>query len=149
MRQRYGEDCPVAVVYRATWPDELIIRGTLADVREKVRAAKITRTALVIVGRVLAGQAFDASRLYDPSHRHLFRPHRPAQTVTDLSRAAATAWPSPALVRANLAAAPMSLIDWRASPPISAEMRLPCAIPGLSLLECDYLVLVIVSSRHP
>src|SRR5258706_12822683 len=53
------------------------------------------------------------------------------------SRAAARAWPSPARVRASLAAAPMSLIAWRASPPMSAEMRLPWAIRGLSLQYSD------------
>ena len=50
----YGPDCPVVVVYRATWPDERIIKGTLSDIRQKVRKEKITRTALVLVGRVLA-----------------------------------------------------------------------------------------------
>jgi precorrin-4/cobalt-precorrin-4 C11-methyltransferase len=74
----YGEDCPVAVVYRASWPDQRIIRGTLADIRSKVRAAKVTRTALILVGRVLAEAGFADSRLYDPSHRHLLRPHRQA-----------------------------------------------------------------------
>ncbi|MEM6897759.1 MAG: precorrin-4 C(11)-methyltransferase, partial [Pseudomonadota bacterium] len=44
----YGADCPVAVVYRASWPDQVILRGTLSDIREKVRAAKITRTALIL-----------------------------------------------------------------------------------------------------
>jgi precorrin-4/cobalt-precorrin-4 C11-methyltransferase len=53
-----------------------VIRATLADVREKVRAAKITRTALVLVGRVLARQDFSDSRLYDPEHVHLLRPKR-------------------------------------------------------------------------
>ncbi len=72
----YGADCPVAVVYRASWPDEQVIRGTLADIREKVRAARITRTALVLVGRVLAGRGFDDSRLYDPAHVHVLRPKR-------------------------------------------------------------------------
>jgi precorrin-4/cobalt-precorrin-4 C11-methyltransferase len=70
----YGADCPVAVVYRASWPDEVVIRGTLADIRAQVRAAKITRTALVLVGRVLDPAAFDDSRLYDPDHRHILRP---------------------------------------------------------------------------
>ena len=70
----YGADCPVAVIYRASWPDEQIIRGTLSDIREKVRAAKITRTALILVGPVLAPEAFDDSRLYDPEHRHILRP---------------------------------------------------------------------------
>ena len=46
----YGADCPVVVVYRATWPDELIIQGTLGDIRAAVKAAKITRTALILVG---------------------------------------------------------------------------------------------------
>ncbi len=70
----YGADCPAAVVYRASWPDERIVRGTLADIHSKVRAAKITRTALVLVGRVLEGADFPNSRLYDPEHVHLLRP---------------------------------------------------------------------------
>ena len=72
----YGPDCPVAVAYRASWPDERIVRGTLADIRGKVRAAKITRTALVIVGRVLDPPGFRNSALYDPDHAHLLRPRR-------------------------------------------------------------------------
>ena len=72
----YGADCPVAVVYRASWPDQQILRGTLADIRQQVRAAKITRTALILVGRVLGDQAFTDSRLYDPTHVHLLRPKR-------------------------------------------------------------------------
>ena len=72
----YGADCPVAVVYRASWPDELVLRGTLADIRDKVRAAKITRTALIIVGRVLGDAAFSDSKLYDPAHAHVLRPTR-------------------------------------------------------------------------
>ncbi len=74
----YGPDCPVAVVYRASWPDEKIVRGTLADIRARVRAAKITRTALVLVGRVLADADFADSKLYAPDHRHLLRPKRRA-----------------------------------------------------------------------
>ncbi len=69
----YGEDCPVAVVYRATWPDQMIIEGTLSDIRAKVRAAKITRTALVMVGRVFAAEDFADSKLYDASHKHILR----------------------------------------------------------------------------
>ncbi len=71
-----GEDCPVAVVYRASWPDQQIITGTLAGIRAKVRAAKITRTALILVGRVLSADAFDDSRLYAPDHAHVLRPKR-------------------------------------------------------------------------
>lgn len=70
----YGSDCPVAVVYRASWPDELVITGTLTDIAEKVRQAKITRTALILVGRVLAEQGFEDSRLYHEDHRHILRP---------------------------------------------------------------------------
>jgi len=74
----YGADCPVAVVYRASWPDEQIIRGTLADIRAKVRAAKITRTALILVGRVLGDEDFVDSKLYDPAHAHVLRPRKRA-----------------------------------------------------------------------
>lgn len=70
----YGVDCPVAVVYRASWPDELIIRGTLNDIRGKVKAAAITRTALILVGRVLGESAFDDSKLYAADHHHVLRP---------------------------------------------------------------------------
>ena len=72
----YGADCPVAVVYRASWPDELVLRGTLADIRDQVRGAKITRTALIIVGRVLGDAGFSDSKLYDPAHAHVLRPTR-------------------------------------------------------------------------
>ena len=70
----YGEDCPVAVVYRASWPDEQIIRGTLNDIRDKVKLAGITRTALILVGRVLGDHAFNDSRLYAADHHHVLRP---------------------------------------------------------------------------
>ncbi len=70
----YGEDCPVAVLYRASWPDQQIIRGTLADIRAQVKAAGITRTALILVGRVLDPTAFDDSRLYAADHHHVLRP---------------------------------------------------------------------------
>ncbi len=74
----YGADCPVAVVYRASWPDEQIVRGTLSDIRAKVRKAKITRTALILVGRVLDDADFTDSKLYAPDHVHLLRPKRRA-----------------------------------------------------------------------
>jgi precorrin-4/cobalt-precorrin-4 C11-methyltransferase len=70
----YGADCPVAVVYRATWPDQRIIQGRLADITEKVRAAKITRTALILVGHVLGAEDFSDSKLYAAEHRHILRP---------------------------------------------------------------------------
>ncbi len=74
----YGANCPVAVVYRASWPDQVIVRGTLSDIRAKVREAKITRTALILVGRVLADADFTDSKLYAPDHVHLLRPKRRA-----------------------------------------------------------------------
>lgn len=69
----YGEACPVAVVYRVTWPDEQILRGTLGDIAAKVRTAKITRTALILVGRTLDPAGGTESRLYASDHVHLFR----------------------------------------------------------------------------
>jgi precorrin-4/cobalt-precorrin-4 C11-methyltransferase len=72
----YGADCPVAVVWRASWPDEAILRGTLATIRAQVKAAGFTRTALIIVGRVLASADAAASRLYAADHHHVLRPRR-------------------------------------------------------------------------
>ena len=69
----YGADCPVVIVYRATWPDEEIIRTTLGEMRSRVREAKITRTALVFVGRVFGEQRFSDSRLYAADYAHLLR----------------------------------------------------------------------------
>ncbi len=69
----YGEDCPVAVVQKATWPDQKIVLGTLKDISDKVREAKITETAIIIVGRVLTSKDFANSRLYDPEFTHRFR----------------------------------------------------------------------------
>jgi precorrin-4/cobalt-precorrin-4 C11-methyltransferase len=72
----YGADCPVVIAYRVGWPDEALIRGTLADIRDRVKAAGFTRTALILVGRVLHPQAFADSRLYAADHRHVLRPGR-------------------------------------------------------------------------
>lgn len=69
-----GDDCPVAVAYRVTWPDELILRGTLATIRQRVKEAGITRTALILVGRALEAQRFSDSRLYAADHHHVLRP---------------------------------------------------------------------------
>jgi precorrin-4/cobalt-precorrin-4 C11-methyltransferase len=69
----YGEDCPIAVVVRASWPDERILRGTLGSIRAQVAAEPIERTALVMVGRALAAHDFRESALYDPDYRRRFR----------------------------------------------------------------------------
>jgi precorrin-4/cobalt-precorrin-4 C11-methyltransferase len=60
----YGADCPVAVVSMASRPDELILRGTLADIAAQVTSAGIIRTAVIIVGRTLAAEQFPDSHLY-------------------------------------------------------------------------------------
>jgi precorrin-4/cobalt-precorrin-4 C11-methyltransferase len=70
----YGADCPVVVVFRVGWPDQRVIRGTLGDIKAKVKAAKITRTALIFVGRVFDNRTFTDSRLYHEGHRHILRP---------------------------------------------------------------------------
>jgi precorrin-4/cobalt-precorrin-4 C11-methyltransferase len=69
----YGADCPVVVVYRVTWPDQMIIRATLSTIAKKVRAAKLTRTALILVGPVLDASDFRNSALYDAGHEHVLR----------------------------------------------------------------------------
>jgi precorrin-4/cobalt-precorrin-4 C11-methyltransferase len=69
----YGADCPVAVVVRASWSDERIVRGTLGDIAGQVAAAPIERTAIVLVGRALAAEDFRESALYDPDYRRRFR----------------------------------------------------------------------------
>ncbi|PCJ63837.1 MAG: hypothetical protein COA73_04935 [Candidatus Hydrogenedentota bacterium] len=70
----YGDDCPVAVVFRASWPDEAYVLGTLSDIREKVKEAGFTRTALILVGQALGETDFTDSKLYDASHSHVLRP---------------------------------------------------------------------------
>ncbi len=75
----YGPDCPVVVAYRVGWPDEQFLRGTLATIRDQVREAKLTRTALIFVGHALAQQQdFRDSALYDGAHPHILRPKRRA-----------------------------------------------------------------------
>ena len=72
----YGADCPVVVAYRVGWPDQVLIRGTLETVQPKVREAKITRTALILVGPGLSNEhGFPDSALYDPAKPHVLRPH--------------------------------------------------------------------------
>lgn len=69
----YGADCPVAVVWRASWPDQRIVRATLATIEEAV-AGTMERTALILVGRVLGPQDFAESRLYAHGYDRRFRP---------------------------------------------------------------------------
>src|SRR5438445_684506 len=69
----YGEACPVAVVFRASWPDERIIRATLGTIVGEVEKTNIDRTALILVGEVLAARDFRDSALYDSAYQRRFR----------------------------------------------------------------------------
>ncbi|MFP4449542.1 MAG: precorrin-4 C(11)-methyltransferase [Rhodosalinus sp.] len=69
----YGEDCPVAVVWRASWPDERILRGTLSTIEARLPEG-MTRTALILVGRALGDTEFGESRLYAPDYDRRYRP---------------------------------------------------------------------------
>lgn len=70
----YGDQCPVAVVYRASWPDERVIRGNLADIVARVAETPIDRTALILIGPALAARNFRESALYDAGYDRRFRP---------------------------------------------------------------------------
>lgn len=70
----YGADCPVAIVFRASWPEERILRGRLTDIADQVRAAELERTALILVGPALAAEDFSESALYSTGYDRRFRP---------------------------------------------------------------------------
>lgn len=69
----YGADCPVAVVYRASWPDERVIRATLDTIAAEIAKTLIERTALILVGKVLGARTFRDSALYDAGYQRRFR----------------------------------------------------------------------------
>lgn len=69
----YGADCPVAIVFHASWPDEKIIRGTLADIEARFAADPVERTAIIFVGKGLGAADFRESALYDPDYQRRFR----------------------------------------------------------------------------
>jgi precorrin-4/cobalt-precorrin-4 C11-methyltransferase len=69
----YGADCPVAIVFRASWPDQRILRGTLRSIAQKLNEAPMERTALILVGQVLEPRDFRDSALYDPDYQRRFR----------------------------------------------------------------------------
>jgi len=75
LAEHYGPDCPVALVHKASWPDEQIIRGTLDDIAEKIAAAGIKKTAMILVGHALS-RDIPVSRLYDPAFSHEYRTGR-------------------------------------------------------------------------
>ncbi len=68
----YGGGCPAAVVYRASWPDQKIVLGTLSDIADKIKSAGITKTAMIVVGWALDPEKQE-SKLYDPGFSHGFR----------------------------------------------------------------------------
>ncbi len=70
----YGADCPVALVYRASWPDERVLRGALATIEALAAEAPMERTALIVVGPSLGTEDFRESALYDAGYDRRFRP---------------------------------------------------------------------------
>jgi len=70
----YGADCPVAVVFRASWPDERVLCGTLSTIVAEVQASGLERTALILVGPALGSQDFGESALYSTGYDRRFRP---------------------------------------------------------------------------
>ncbi|WP_343575447.1 precorrin-4 C(11)-methyltransferase [Pseudomonas sp.] len=69
----YGADCPIAVIHRASWPDQDQVTGTLGDILPKAAAKGFRRTALILVGKVLGAEGFADSSLYSAGHAHLYR----------------------------------------------------------------------------
>ena len=80
----YGADCPVAVVWRASWPDQRVVRATLDTIEEAV-AGSMERTALILVGRVLAAENFAESSLYASGYDRRFRPQDAASRFAEPS----------------------------------------------------------------
>lgn len=70
----YGADCPAAVVWRASWPDERVLKGALGTIAPMVRAERLERTALILVGRALDASGFRDSALYSADYDRRFRP---------------------------------------------------------------------------
>jgi precorrin-4/cobalt-precorrin-4 C11-methyltransferase len=69
----YGADCPAAIVFRASWPDQMVLRGTLATIAAQAAEQHMERTALILVGHVLDPGEFRASALYDRDYQRRFR----------------------------------------------------------------------------
>jgi precorrin-4/cobalt-precorrin-4 C11-methyltransferase len=73
LTSHYGAECPVAIVFRASWPDQRILRGTLGSIAVELNEAPMERTALILVGQVLAPGEFRASALYNKDYQRRFR----------------------------------------------------------------------------
>ncbi|GKX31282.1 precorrin-4 C(11)-methyltransferase [Vallitalea longa] len=72
LKKSYDEKTPVAVVYKATWEDEKIVRGTLVDIEDKVKKANITRFAQILIGDFMSDE-YSLSKLYDKGFSHMYR----------------------------------------------------------------------------
>ncbi len=81
----YGSDCPVAVVFRASWPDEQVIRLTLSNIEEAMDAG-INRTALILVGPALAGETDVRSALYSTDYDRRYRPQSADSPFSSLEK---------------------------------------------------------------
>src|SRR5271169_6511885 len=82
----YGADCPVAVVWRASWPDQRIIESPLGEIAALVRAEALERTAVILVGPALDPGGFRDSALYSPGYERRFRPSAAVQTAQPTER---------------------------------------------------------------
>jgi precorrin-4/cobalt-precorrin-4 C11-methyltransferase len=69
----YPKKTPVAVLYKVTWPEETVISGTIDTIASKVKRSKISKTAIVIIGRILSERGYSRSKLYDPLFTHAYR----------------------------------------------------------------------------
>ena len=77
----YGSDCPAAVVWRASWPDQRILESPLGEIASLVRSEALERTAVILVGRALDPGSFRGSALYSPDYDRRFRPSTAVQTA--------------------------------------------------------------------
>ncbi len=93
----YPMDTPAAVVYRASWPDEKIVEGTLADIAHKVKVAGITKTALILVGRFLQAEG-RKSKLYDPAFTHEYRDGKRSSATDEVAETPVVTEPTTAEV---------------------------------------------------
>jgi precorrin-4/cobalt-precorrin-4 C11-methyltransferase len=82
LRPILGADCPVAIVYKASWPDQLILHGTLETISAQVTEARITSHSIIIIGRVLGAKDFAESRLYAADFSHGYRRAKVEEPLT-------------------------------------------------------------------
>ena len=66
----YPKNTPIAILYKVSWPEEAIIKGTISDIAEKVERSRVSKTAIIIVGRILSEDEYSRSKLYDRFFTH-------------------------------------------------------------------------------